>query len=291
MNTTTLSSGKLGAVSDLIRLPKQYGTLLVLWPTLWSLFMAANGWPGTKLLVIFVLGTFLMRSAGCAANDIADRNYDPYVERTRTRPLADGRLKVREAVFVFLALSALAFGLALFLNPFTIMLAFVGVLLAVVYPLVKRVSHLPQVFLGIAFGWGAVMAWAGVTGELGPAGLLIFVANIFYSTAYDTMYALMDIEDDLKIGVRSTAILFGTKVHPALVALYVGMALMLAAAGYVNDMGGFYYLGLVLSLVLFLLTVSKLRKDPTRNGAYRAFMNNVGIGGIMLAFIVLDFVF
>jgi len=291
MNTTTLSSGKLGAVSDLIRLPKQYGTLLVLWPTLWSLFMASNGWPGIKLLVIFVLGTFLMRSAGCAANDIADRNFDPHVERTRTRPLADGRLNVREAVFVFLALSTLAFGLVLFLNPFTIMLAFVGVLLAIVYPLVKRVSHLPQVFLGIAFGWGAVMAWAGVTGELGPAGLFIFIANIFYSTAYDTMYALMDIDDDRKIGVKSTAIYFGKKVHPALAAIYICMAATLAAAGYVNDMGGFYYLGLVLSLVLFLLTVAGLRKDPTRKGAHKAFMNNVVIGGIFFVFIILDFVF
>lgn len=291
MNTTTLSSGKLGALSDLIRLPKQYGTLLVLWPTLWSLFMASDGWPGVKLLVIFVLGTFLMRSAGCAANDIADRNFDPHVERTRTRPLADGRLQVREAVFVFLALSTLAFGLTLFLNPFAITLAFVGVLLAVVYPLVKRVSHLPQVFLGIAFGWGAVMAWAGVTGELGAAGLLIFVANIFWSTAYDTMYALMDIDDDLKIGVKSTAILFGKKVYSALAVLYAGMAVMLLGAGLIKEMGGFYYLGLVLSLVLFLLSVFNLRKDPTRKGAFRAFMNNVAIGGIFFVFIILDFVF
>ena len=289
MNITTLSSGKLAAVSDLIRLPKQYGTLLVLWPTLWSLFMASNGWPGTKLLVIFVLGTFLMRSAGCVANDIADRNYDPHVERTRMRPLADGRLRVRDALFVFFALSALAFGLVLFLNPFTIALSFVGVLLAVVYPLVKRVSHLPQVFLGMAFGWGAVMAWAGVTGGLAPAGLLIFVANIFYSAAYDTMYALMDIDDDLKIGVKSTAILFGKKVYPALTAIYVVMAALLAAAGAAKGMGGIYYAGLFLSLVLFLLTVRGLRKNPTAGGAYRAFMDNVVIGGMLLAFVILDF--
>ncbi len=291
MNSETLSLKKLGAVSDLIRLPKQYGTLLVLWPTLWSLFMASNGWPGVKLLVIFVLGTFLMRSAGCAANDIADRNFDPYVERTRTRPLASGRLSVGTAVFVFLALSALAFGLVLFLNPFTITLSLVGILLAVVYPLVKRVSHLPQVFLGIAFGWGAVMAWGGVTGDLGPAGLLIFAANIFWSTAYDTIYALMDIDDDLKIGVKSTAILFGKRVYQALVILYIGVAGMLLAAGLAKEMGVFYYIGLALSLVLSLLTVLNLRKDPTRKSAYRAFMNNVIIGGVFLAFIILDFAF
>lgn len=291
MSTDILSTKKLGAVSDLIRLPKQYGTLLVLWPTLWSLFIASGGWPGFKLLTIFTLGTFLMRSAGCAANDIADRNFDGYVERTKTRPLASGRLKVKEAVFVFFALSALAFSLVLFLNPFTIMLSFIGIFLAVVYPLVKRVSHLPQVFLGIAFGWGAVMAWSAVKGGIDAAGALIFVANIFWSTAYDTIYALMDKEDDLKIGVKSTAILFGERVYLILTLIYIGLTAMLAAAGAAAGMGKFYYLGLALCLVTFLIVLEGLKKNPTGENAYRAFINNVIIGGVFLAFIILDFIF
>ncbi len=291
MSEDILSAKKLSAVSDLIRLSKQYGTLLVLWPTLWSLFIASEGWPGVKLLTIFILGTFLMRSAGCAANDIADRNFDGYVERTKTRPLASGRLNVKEAVFVFFALSALAFSLVLFLNPFTIMLSFIGIFLAVVYPLVKRVSHLPQVFLGIAFGWGAVMAWSAVRGGIDAAGELIFVANIFWSTAYDTIYALMDKEDDLKIGVKSTAILFGDRVYLVLTLLYIGLTVILAAAGVAAGMGGFYHLGLALCFVSFLIVVSGLKKNPTRAGAYRAFINNVIIGGVFLAFIIVDFIF
>jgi len=288
MNANAVTAKKLSAVSDLIRLPKQQGTLLVLWPTLWSLFMATSGAPGTKLLVIFVLGTFLMRSAGCAINDIADRNFDPHVERTKTRPLANGRLKVTEALLVFAALSALAFALVLFLNRFTVMLSVVGILLASLYPFVKRVCHFPQVVLGMAFGWGSVMAWSAATGSLGAPAVLIFVANIFWSTAYDTIYALMDIEDDIKIGVKSTAIFFGKKVYLALTILYLLFASMLALAGYVVEMGSFYYCGIALSLAALLLLVARLKQNPTRDTAFRGFIGNAIIGGFILLFIIID---
>lgn len=286
MNTNAISVKKLIAVSDLIRLPKQYGTLLVLWPTLWSLFIASNGRPGIKLLTIFILGTFLMRSAGCAINDIADRNFDPFVERTRSRPLADGRLKVNEALFVFAALSTLAFILVLFLNPLTILLSFIGLFLASIYPFVKRVSYFPQAFLGIAFGWGAVMAWSGVRDSLGLIPLLIFTANIFWSTAYDTIYALMDKEDDLKIGVKSTAILFGSSVYTALYLLYILFSILLAIAGRLAGLGIFYYSGIASALVSFLWTVHAVKRN--RQAAFTGFLANALIGGLILISIIID---
>ena len=279
---------KLAAVSDLIRLPRQYGTLLLLWPTLWSLFIASGGRPSARHLVVFVLGTFLMRSAGCAINDIADRNFDPHVERTRTRPLASGRLGVKEAVFVFCALSVLAFCLVLLLNRLTIYLSFVGILLAAVYPFVKRVSHLPQAFLGMAVGWGSVMAWSAVTGTVGLAGVLIFAANVFWSTAYDTVYALMDKEDDLRVGVKSTAILFGRRVYSALALLYVGFTATLGAAGWVYGASPIFYAGITAALGAFLYTVAALRKNPDRQAAFNAFLANAAVGGFVLAAIIAD---
>lgn len=279
---------KLAAVSDLIRLPRQYGTLLLLWPTLWSLFIASGGRPSARHLVVFVLGTFLMRSAGCAINDIADRNFDPHVERTRTRPLASGRLGVKEALFVFCALSLLAFCLVLLLNRLTIYLSLVGILLAAAYPFIKRVSHWPQAFLGMAFGWGSVMAWSAATGTVGIIGVLIFVANVFWSTAYDTVYALMDMEDDMRVGVKSTAILFGPRVYSALALLYVGFTGTLAAAGWLYGAGALFYAGLAAALGAFLYTVAALRKNPTRQAAFHAFLANAAVGGFVLAAIIAD---
>ena len=179
---------KLEAISDIIRLRKQYGTLLLLSPTLWALFMVSSGRPSLKHLVIFVLGSFLMRSAGCVINDISDRDFDRYVERTRRRPLADGRLTVVEALALFLIFSLLAFVLVLFLNRITVMLSLAAMALAMLYPLIKRISHLPQAFLGMAFGWGAVMAWSAVTGSIGAPAIVIFVANIFWAVSLTTPY-------------------------------------------------------------------------------------------------------
>ncbi len=288
MFTTTQVSVKLTAVSDLIRLPKQYGTLLLLWPTMWSLVIATGGRPAGELVVIFAVGTFLMRSAGCAINDIADRRFDPHVERTKKRPLASGRLRTTEALFVFCLLSLLAFGLVLLLNPLTIVLSLVGIILAATYPFVKRVSHLPQAFLGMAFGWGAVMAWSAATGTVSLAAILIFAANIFFSTAYDTIYALMDIEDDLRIGVKSTAILFGGGVYTILRILYLCFGLLLAGAGWASGAGAVHYAGIALVTAALLVVVSGIRKNPTHETAFRAFLANAVAGGVILAVIIID---
>lgn len=279
---------KLSAISDLIRLPKQYGTLLLLWPTLWSLFIASGGRPSIKHLAVFMLGTFLMRSAGCAINDIADRNFDGHVERTRTRPLASGRLKVKEALFVFAALVLLAFVLVMLLNPFTVLLSFVGLLLASVYPFVKRFSHLPQAFLGMAFGWGAVMAWSAVHNSIGIVAVLIFAANISWSMAYDTIYALMDKEDDLRIGVKSTAILFGDRVYLILKALYCLAVALLFIAGRLQGLGAAYLIGLGASLAAFIWITELVKRNPTRETAFKGFVANAAVGGFILASIIIE---
>jgi len=288
MSATITGAQKLHAYTELIRLPKQYGTLLVLWPTLWSLFLASGGAPKGSLLVIFILGTFLMRSAGCVINDIADRKFDPLVERTRTRPLAAGTLTVKEALLAFAVLAGLAFVLVLFLNRLTIALAFVGIALAVVYPFVKRVSHLPQTVLGMAFGWGAVMAWSAVNNTVSIVAILIFIANIFWSMAYDTIYALMDIRDDKRVGVKSTAILFGAGVYRALYLLYICFALAMTAAGLLLGLGFYYYLGIILALAVFLFLVRMLRNNPLPSTAFKGFLVNAAVGGFILVFIFMD---
>ena len=289
MTTRTLT-GKIIAISDLVRLPRQYGTVLVLCPTLWALFIAADGRPPLKILGIFILGTFLMRSAGCVINDIADRNFDRFVERTKTRPLADGRLKLKEAIIIFIILSSLAFVFVLFLNPLTIALSIIGISLTAVYPFVKRVSHLPQVFLGIAFGWGAIMAWTAVNNTIGLPAILIFTANIFWSTAYDTIYALMDKEDDIKIGVKSTAILLGRHVYKTLYLLYGIVIIILAAVGFISKMGSIYFVVLLLSFVIFEYLAFTLKSSPTRETAFRIFVANALVGLLILAGIFADYV-
>jgi 4-hydroxybenzoate polyprenyltransferase len=285
---TTVLATKLVAISDLIRLPKQYGTALLLFPALWALFLASEGTPEPRLLVIFTLGAFIMRSAGCTINDIADRDFDRRVERTKSRPLADGRLTVKEALAVFGVLSTLAFLLVLLLNPLTILLAFIGITLAATYPLIKRVSFFPQAFLGIAFGWGAIMAWAAVTGGVGLVCVLLFITNIFWSTAYDTIYALMDIEDDIKVGVRSTAIYFGRYIYFATAMLYVGVFFTLGLVGLASGLGPFYYAGITLTLILFMSILFKLKKNPTREEAMRGFLANTVAGALVLVSIIVD---
>jgi len=276
------------AISDLIRLTKQYGTLLLLCPTLWSLSIASGGAPSVKHLLIFITGTFLMRSAGCAVNDIADKNFDRHVERTCTRPLADGRLGRGEAFVVFLLLCSAAFVLVLFLNRFTIILSLVAVALATLYPFVKRVSHFPQVVLGTAFGWGAVMAWSAVTNSIGMVPLLIFAANICWSTAYDTVYAMMDREDDRRIGVKSTALYFGSHIYKALFLLHTGFIVLLAVAGRAAGLAAPFYV--TLGIVYFLLNwmVYKLRESPTRDTAFLVFVANCLVGALILAGIALS---
>jgi 4-hydroxybenzoate polyprenyltransferase len=287
MSTIALTK-KISAVSDLIRLTRQYGTILVLCPTLWSLYMASDGLPSPKLLAIFIAGTFLMRSAGCVVNDIADRDFDRYVERTKRRPIADGRLGRKEAILVFVLFCLAAFSLVLFLNRVTIILAFVGLFLAVIYPFIKRISHFPQVFLGIAFGWGAIMAWSAVRNSIGAEAILIFVATIFWSTAYDTVYAMMDIDDDRKIGVKSTAIFFGRHIYKVIVILQTCFVAFLALAGLAGGLGFPFYL--TLSVVFFILSymVFRLKQSPTREVAFSVFVANCAIGAMIFIGIVLS---
>lgn len=229
-----------------------------------------------------------MRSAGCAINDIADRNFDKFVERTSRRPLASGRLGLGTAVMVFVVLALLAFALVLTLNRLTIALSFVAIVLAAGYPFVKRVSHFPQTVLGMAFGWGAVMAWAAVRGEVGIAAILIFAANIFWSMAYDTIYALMDIEDDRRIGVKSTAIFFGSRVYQALLGLYVLMAACLIFVGVWSGLGRLYFIGIALCFVVFIAGVFMVKARPVREVAYRGFCLNAWGGVLLLIFIVAE---
>lgn len=276
------------AISDLIRLKKQYGTLLLLCPTLWSLLLASKGTPSIELLFIFIAGCFLMRSAGCAINDIADRNFDVNVERTKDRPVAEARLSVIEALIIFIVLSLTALMLVLRLNEFTFKLSLVAILLAVVYPFVKRFSHFPQVFLGTAFGWGAIMAWGAVTGEIALPAILFFVANIFWSTAYDTIYALMDIDDDKKIGVKSTAIFFAKHVYMALLISYTLTIILLCFAGHYGGLGIIYQSGLVLTYLIFILILKSTIKDSTRDNLLKGFINNVYAGLLILFSITLD---
>lgn len=288
MENTANLKDKLFLYGDLIRLPKQYGTLLLLFPALWSLLLASNGRPPIYILLIFVVGAFLMRSAGCVINDIADRNFDRLVERTKERPLASGKLKVREALFVFLGLSIAAFLLVLLLNPLTIALSFVGLILAVAYPFIKRVSYLPQVFLGAAFGWGAIMAWTAVRNSIGLPPILIFIANIFWATGYDTIYALMDWEDDKKAGVKSTALLFGDYVFIITFLMFLGTVLSLIGVGITASLGSVYYMSLVLAFVLFSYQIFKIKRSPDRGTFFFIFVFNLVVGFVVLFGLSLD---
>ena len=229
----------------LTRFDRPVGALLLMWPTWWALWLAAHDFPPWKLLAIFTVGVFVMRAAGCAINDYADRNLDPQVRRTAGRPLAAGRVTPREALIVFAALLVVAFGLVLLTNPLTIKLSFAGAALAALYPFSKRYTDLPQVVLGAAFGWSIPMAFAAVQGTVPPLGWLLFLGNVLWSTIYDTEYAMVDREDDLKAGARSTAILFGDADLPILGVLIASLVLTLLLVGTRAQLAWPYFLGLV----------------------------------------------
>lgn len=233
--------GTCTALIQLIRLPNQSGTWLLMLPTLWALLLASNGRPAPRLLVIFALGAFLMRSAGVVLNDLADRSFDRQVERTRHRPLASGALSVPAAVSTAVALTGLAAGLLVFLNPLARWLSPGAFILAAVYPLSKRVLHVPQVILGMAFGWGVLMAWAAVRDRLDLEVWLLYAATVLWAVAYDTIYALQDREDDRRIGVRSSALLFGSWTWLAVGTAAGGMLLLLALCGWRAGLGGAFY--------------------------------------------------
>lgn len=266
----------------LVRGDRPIGTLLLLWPTWWALWLAAEGLPSIGKLLIFTAGIWLTRSAGCVINDYADRWLDPQVERTKTRPLATGAVSGREALAVFAILMLVAFGLVLLTNRLTIYLSFVGVFLAASYPYLKRYTYLPQVYLGLAFGWGIPMGFAAVQGTVPPLAWLLFCANVLWATAYDTWYAMVDREDDLKAGAKSTAILFGEADLIAQGILYASFVTALALVGQRATLGISYQVALGITVLLIGWEFWRARKRD-RAGCFAAFLHNNWIGGVVFA--------
>ena len=272
----------------LARMDKPIGALLLLWPTLWALWLAAEGFPRWDLLIIFVLGVFVMRAAGCVINDFADRKVDGRVKRTQGRPLATGEASSREAVGVFIALCLVAFGLVLLTDKFTIYLSLGGLLLAFCYPFMKRHTHLPQVVLGAAFAWGIPMAFAAQTGSVEPGSWLLYTTVVLWTVVYDTFYAMVDRDDDLRIGVKSTAVLFGEqdRVITAILQAITVYALVLVGSRF--ELGGFYYAGVTVAAALFVYQQYLIRFRG-RTDCFRAFMNNNWVGAAIFVGIVLNY--
>lgn len=286
----TPEAQKLKQFGLLIRINKPIGILLLLWPTLISLWIAAGGWPDTKVLLVFVAGVFLMRSAGCAINDYADRHIDAKVQRTKDRPLTSGKITEKETLAVFAILSVSAFLLVLLMNKLTIVMSFIGVALAVSYPFMKRYHYLPQVHLGAAFGWAVPMAFAAQANELAPVAWLLFMATVLWATAYDTMYAMVDREDDLQIGVKSTAILFDTADRLIIGIIQILLIFCLIMVGNKAELGGFYFTGVVLASGLSVWQQYLIRnREPEK--CFQAFLNNNWFGLILFVGVFLEYQF
>ncbi len=283
-----ISKSQWREYAHLMRLHRPIGILLLLWPTLWALWIAADGWPHPLVLFVFVIGVVLMRSAGCVINDYADRHFDPHVQRTRDRPLAAGKVSEKEALILFVVLCAVSFLLVLLMNWLTIALSVVGVLLAASYPFMKRHTHLPQVYLGAAFGWAIPMAYAAQTGEITRIAWLLFLANVLWATVYDTMYGMVDREDDLKIGVKSTAILFGNADRAIIGILQLVLLLGLLLVGQGANLGRYYYFSLLIATALALYQ-QYLIKDRVPALCFQAFLNNNWFGAVIFAGIFLDY--
>ena len=273
---------KLGLYAQLIRFEKPIGFYLLLWPTLWALAVAGEGSPDGWILFVFVVGSFLMRSAGCAINDYADRDIDQHVARTRERPLTSGKIAPGEALAVFAVLALIAFLLVLSLNRFTIMLSFGGILLAASYPFMKRYHYLPQVHLGAAFGWAVPMAFAALTGEVPKEAWLLYVANLVWTVAYDSMYSMVDREDDLKLGVKSTAILFGEYDRVMIAVFQFLFLLALVLVGVDLEFTGIYYLGLGVATLLMAYE-QFLIADRVPAHYFSAFLHNHWVGAAVFA--------
>jgi 4-hydroxybenzoate polyprenyltransferase len=273
---------RLGAYERLIRLDKPIGTLLLMWPTLWALWLATDGNPGAAMVLIFVAGTLLMRSAGCAVNDYADRNIDPHVERTRTRPLAAREIAPWEALAVSALLAMAAFGLVLYLNRFALALSFLGLAIAATYPYAKRVIALPQAYLGIAFGFGIPMAYAAMQEALPLECWLLLAANMFYAFAYDTEYAMVDRDDDAKLGLRTSALTLGRWDVAGVMASYGAMLALLAVVGALRGLGWPYYAGLALAAAMMLYHWTLIR-ERSREGCFKAFRHNNWVGAAVFA--------
>lgn len=279
---------RLHVLSQLMRLDRPIGIWLLLWPTLWALWVAGGGHPQRRLLVIFTLGTVIMRSAGCVANDLADRNIDPHVRRTRTRPLAARLISPYEAIVLIALLGAAALGLALQLNALSIRLAFIGAGLTLTYPLMKRFFPMPQLYLGLCFGWGVPMAFAATLGTVPRPGWLMLTAAVLWAGIYDTEYAMVDREDDLRVGVQSTAILFGDLDRAMIGAMQAMMLLALMLLGRSLHFDAWYYGGLAGGAALFLWQQWLIR-DRDRAGCFGAFQNNGYFGTVVFIGILLEY--
>ncbi|MFH7527081.1 4-hydroxybenzoate octaprenyltransferase [Aeromonas enteropelogenes] len=286
MNLLTKERGL--AYLQLARIDKPIGTLLLLWPTLWALWLAADGLPNLWVLTVFVVGVFLMRSAGCVINDYADRNFDGHVKRTSGRPLPTGKVDPREALALFFVLALISFGLVLTLNSLTIAMSFVGLLLAVSYPFMKRFIPIPQLVLGMAFSWSIPMAYAAQANALPAVAWLVFIANLLWTVAYDTQYAMVDRDDDLKLGLKSSAILFGRHDKRIIGVLQLATLLILLMVGQLMALGSSYYWGLLGAAVLFVYQ-QRLIRERQREACFQAFLNNNYVGALVFAGLVLDY--
>lgn len=276
----SMGPSKLLAYHRLMRTDKPIGALLLLWPTLWALWVAAPGVPPLWILAVFVAGVWLMRAAGCVVNDYADRKFDGHVKRTANRPLPSGAVSEKEARILFAVLVLLSFLLVLTLNTMTILLSVAGLALAWVYPFMKRYTHLPQVVLGAAFGWSIPMAFAAVSETLPLSCWLMLLANILWAVAYDTQYAMVDRDDDVKIGVKSTAILFGQYDRLIIGILQVGVLALMAAIGWLNGLHWEFYWSILVAGALFVYQ-QKLIRNRERGPCFQAFMNNNYVGLVL----------
>lgn len=283
----SVQMSKFQAYSRLMRIDKPIGTLLLLWPTLWALWLSDMGVPPLSVLVVFVIGVFVMRAAGCVINDFADRKVDGFVKRTAGRPLPSGAVSEKEAKILFVLLGLLAFALVLTMNLMTILLSIGGLALAWCYPFMKRYTHLPQVVLGAAFGWAIPMAWAAVSESLPVECWLVFLANICWTVAYDTQYAMVDRDDDIKIGVKSTAILFGRYDKLIIGLLQLATLGLLALVGLLMQLNAFFYWSLLGAAALFLYQ-QKLIVRRERDACFQGFLNNNYVGLVVFIGVVLN---
>ena len=272
----------------LARFDRPIGILILLWPSLWALWVAGKGKPDALVLAVICLGVVLMRAAGCVINDYADRDFDPHVERTRQRPIASGNVTPKEALILFVVLCLIAFSLVLLLNTFTIMLSFGGAFLAASYPFMKRYTHLPQAYLGIAFGWAVPMAFAAQTNTIPPVAWVMYLAVVLWALVYDTMYAMVDKEDDLKIGVKSTAILFADKDREIIGGLQIIILGLLYLIGQMESLGWPYYLGLVIAACLSVYQ-QKLIFYREKANCFKAFLNSNWFGLAVFAGILVHY--
>ena len=279
---------RLSLYIQLTRLHRPIGILLLLWPTLWGLWIAGDGRPAWHIVLIFALGTGLMRSAGCAINDYADRHIDKHVKRTRERPITSGRIAPNEALWVAAALAIFAFLLIQPLNNLTLLLSVPAVLLAASYPFTKRFFAIPQAYLGIAFGFGIPMAFAAQLGNVPPVAWLLLIANVFWAIAYDTEYAMVDRDDDIRLGIHSSALFFGKYDVVAVMACYAVTLILLACAGEIVGSGVMFYAGLLVAAGIALYHY-KLIKDRSREACFAAFLHNNWFGAAVFAGIVLDY--